>query len=145
MLNNGLINKDSLGVLELYDKLFSNNDKFEQKIRITQLKVQPGKEKLDKDGNIILDSFGVPCKWDDRFYMTYVCVNGGGSHICSISQDLFVTLQEQVVYIAKGYVEYKIYGDNYNSTPVVVFNKFINERDNLVAGLAVLENNSNQS
>ena len=115
MLNNGLINKDSLGVLELYDKLFSNNDKFEQKIRITQLKVQPGKEKLDKDGNIILDSFGVPCKWDDRFYMTYVCVNGGGSHICSISQDLFVTLQEQVVYIAKGYVEYKIYGDNYNS------------------------------
>ena len=29
MLNNGLINKDSLGVLELYDKLFSNNDKFD--------------------------------------------------------------------------------------------------------------------
>lgn len=129
-------------LLSLYDNLNQNNDKFEQKIKITGLREAEGKEKTDKDGKVIVNEFGEVQRWDTKYYVTYNSINSSGSHTTSISQPLFVELEVGKNYIAKGHIEYKVYGDNYNSTPVIVFDKFVSERDNLIQSLAFFKENT---
>lgn len=129
-------------LLSLYDNLNQNNDKFEQKIKITGLREAEGKEKTDKDGKVIVNEFGEVQRWDTKYYVTYNSINSSGSHTTSISQPLFVELEVGKNYIAKGHIEYKVYGDNYNSTPVIVFDKFVSERDNLIQSLALFKENT---
>ncbi|OCR90095.1 hypothetical protein CFT12S02263_09495, partial [Campylobacter fetus subsp. testudinum] len=100
-------------------------------IRITGLREAEGKEKTDKDGKILVNEFGEALKWDTKYYVTYNCINSSGSHTTSVAQLLFVELELNKNYVAKGHIEYKVYGDSYNSTPVIVFEKFVSERDEL--------------
>uniref|UniRef100_UPI003AF7E0DF hypothetical protein n=1 Tax=Campylobacter hyointestinalis TaxID=198 RepID=UPI003AF7E0DF len=130
-------------LLSLYDNLNQNNDKFEQKIKITGLREAEGKEKTDKDGKVIVNEFGEVQRWDTKYYVTYNSINSSGSHTTSVSQPLFVELEVGKNYIAKGHIEYKVYGDNYNSTPVIVFDKFVSERDNLIQSLAIFKDSQN--
>lgn len=130
-------------LLSLYDNLNQNNDKFEQKIKITGLREAEGKEKTDKDGKVIVNEFGEVQRWDTKYYITYNSINSSGSHTTSVSQPLFVELEVGKNYIAKGHIEYKVYGDNYNSTPVIVFDKFVSERDNLIQSLAIFKDSQN--
>ncbi|CUU75243.1 hypothetical protein [Campylobacter hyointestinalis] len=130
-------------LLSLYDNLNQNNDKFEQKIKITGLREAEGKEKTDKDGKVIVNEFGEVQRWDTKYYITYNSINSSGSHTTSVSQPLFVELEVSKNYIAKGHIEYKVYGDNYNSTPVIVFDKFVSERDNLIEALAIFKDSQN--
>lgn len=130
-------------LLSLYDNLNQNNDKFEQKIKITGLKEVEGKEKTDKDGKVIVNEFGEVQRWDTKYYITYNSINSSGSHTTSVSQPLFIELEVGKNYIAKGHIEYKVYGDNYNSTPVIVFDKFVSERDNLIEALAIFKDSQN--
>ncbi|CUU90475.1 Uncharacterised protein [Campylobacter hyointestinalis subsp. hyointestinalis] len=130
-------------LLSLYDNLNQNNDKFEQKIKITGLREAEGKEKTDKDGKVIVNEFGEVQRWDTKYYITYNSINSSGSHTTSVSQPLFVELEVGKNYIAKGHIEYKVYGDNYNSTPVIVFDKFVSERDNLIEALAIFKDSQN--
>lgn len=132
-------------LLSLYDNLNQNNDKFEQKIKITGLREAEGKEKTDKDGKVIVNEFGEVQRWDTKYYVTYNSINSSGSHTTSVSQPLFVELEIGKNYIAKGHIEYKVYGDNYNSTPVIVFDKFVSERDNLIEALAIFKDSSKSS
>lgn len=132
-------------LLSLYDNLNQNNDKFEQKIKITGLREAEGKEKTDKDGKVIVNEFGEVQRWDTKYYVTYNSINSSGSHTTSVSQPLFVELEVGKNYIAKGHIEYKVYGDNYNSTPVIVFDKFVSERDNLIQSLAIFKDSQNVS
>lgn len=132
-------------LLSLYDNLNQNNDKFEQKIKITGLREAEGKEKTDKDGKVIVNEFGEVQRWDTKYYVTYNSINSSGSHTTSVSQPLFVELEVGKNYIAKGHIEYKVYGDNYNSTPVIVFDKFVSERDNLIQSLAIFKDSPNVS
>lgn len=132
-------------LLSLYDNLNQNNDKFEQKIKITGLREAEGKEKTDKDGKVIVNEFGEVQRWDTKYYVTYNSINSSGSHTTSVSQPLFVELEIGKNYIAKGHIEYKVYGDNYNSTPVIVFDKFVSERDNLIEALAIFKDSPKSS
>lgn len=134
-----ILNDKNAEVLALYDSLFNNSDKFEQKIRILSKKISEGGVRKKKDTDeVVTNEFGEPLKWDDKYYINYTAINTGGNHSVAIPQNLWIELQENVTYIAKGEIQYKIFGEAYNSTAVVVFKEFINERDNLVANLALL-------
>ena len=109
---------------EIYNALNQSNDLFEQRIKVLKLKKIDGKAKTDKDGNPMIDDFGEIQKWEDSYALTYVAMNSGGEHTTRITQAQFLELQEGEIYIANGKVEYRLYKDNYNSTPVIVFDKF---------------------
>ncbi|WP_163258654.1 hypothetical protein [Campylobacter fetus] len=134
-----ILDEQTSNLLSFYDSLNQNNDRFEQKIRITGLREAEGKEKTDKDGKILVNEFGEALKWDTKYYVTYNCINSSGSHTTSVAQLLFVELELNKNYVAKGHIEYKVYGDSYNSTPVIVFEKFVSERDELLSSLAILK------
>ncbi|ANE35658.1 hypothetical protein CIG11343_0597 [Campylobacter iguaniorum] len=134
-----ILDSSSFELLALYDSLNTNNDKLEQKIKITALKSVEGKERTDKDGNILVDEFGQPLKWDTKFYVTYNSINSNGSHTTTVSQELYLQLEIGKNYIAKGHIDYKVYGDNYNSTPVIVFDSFVSERDTLIEALVLFK------
>lgn len=110
---------------EIYNALNQSNDLFEQRIKVLKLKKIDGKTKTDKDGNPMVDDFGEIQKWEDSYVMTYVAMNSGGEHTTRITQAQFIELQENEIYIASGKIEYRLYKDNYNSTPVIAFDKFI--------------------
>ncbi|WP_065838913.1 hypothetical protein [Campylobacter fetus] len=134
-----ILDEQTSNLLSFYDSLNQNNDRFEQKIRITGLREAEGKEKTDKDGKILVNEFGEALKWDTKYYVTYNCINSSGSHTTSVAQLLFFELELNKNYVAKGHIEYKVYGDSYNSTPVIVFEKFVSERDELLSSLAILK------
>ncbi|QKG28778.1 hypothetical protein [Campylobacter sp. RM16187] len=110
---------------EIYNALNQSNDLFEQRIKVIKTKKIEGKAKTDKDGNPIIDDFGEIQKWEDSYALTYVAMNTGGEHTTRITQQQFLELQEGEIYIANGKIEYRLYKDNYNSTPVIVFDKFV--------------------
>lgn len=138
-----ILDNSAEALLSLYDNLNQNNDKFKQKIKIISLREVEGKEKTDKDGKVIVNEFGEVQRWDTKYYITYNSINSSGSHTTSVSQPLFIELEQGKNYIAKGHIEYKVYGDNYNSTPVIVFDKFVSERDNLIEALAIFKDSQN--
>ena len=110
---------------EIYQSLNQNTDYFEQKIKVLRVKRIEGKQKLDKDNNPIVNEFGEFERWDDSYVVTFVALNSGGEHTTRITQEQYLDLKEDEVYIASGKIEYRLYKDAYNSTPVVVFNKFV--------------------
>ena len=124
---------------DLYRALNQSKDLFEQKIKVKKLKQVEGKVKKDKDGKDILDKFGEPEKWDDIFTLTYVSLNVGGEHTTRITQGQFNELSEDEIYIASGKIEYRLYADNFNTTPTVVFDKFTPAIDLFVTALQKLE------
>ena len=124
---------------EIYRALNQSQDLFEQKIRVKKLKQIEGKIKKDKDGNDVLDKFGEPEKWDDTYMLTYVAINSGGEHTTRITQGQFNELNEDEVYIAKGKIEFRLYADAYNTTPVIVFDKFTPAVDLFVTAMLKLE------
>ncbi|EAJ1232673.1 hypothetical protein YY92_09070 [Campylobacter fetus] len=134
-----ILDEQTTSLLGFYDSLTQNNDRFEQKIRITGLREVEGKERTDKDGKILVNEFGETLKWDTKYYVTYNCINSSGTHTATVAQSLFIELELNKNYIARGKIEYRIYGDSYNSTPVVVFDKFVSERDELLSSLAILK------
>ena len=109
---------------EIYNALNQSNDLFEQRIKVLKLKKIDGKAKTDKDGNPMIDDFGEIQKWEDSYALTYVAMNSGGEHTTRITQAQFLELQEGEIYISSGKIEYRLYKDNYNSTSVIVFDKF---------------------
>lgn len=145
MKKDALLTPDEEKLLNLYDAMNSNVDTFIQKIRVTQKKILEGKERLDKDGKPVLNEFGEILKWDDRFMITFVSLVTGGSHSVSVAQPLFAELETGETYIANGNVEYKTYKDDYNSTPIIVFNEFVNQRDFLIKSLANFKNSETSS
>lgn len=110
---------------EIYNALNQSNDLFEQRIKVLKLKKIEGKAKVDKDGNPMIDDFGEVQKWEDSYALTYIAMNSGGEHTTRITQAQFMDLKENEIYIANGKIEYRLYKDNYNSTPVIVFDKFV--------------------
>ena len=124
---------------EIYRALNQSKDLFEQKIRVKKLKQIEGKIKKDKDGNDVLDKFGEPERWDDTYMLTYVAMNSGGEHTTRITQAQFHELEEDEVYIASGKVEFRLYADAYNTTPVIVFDKFTPAVDLFVTAMLKLE------
>lgn len=125
--------------IEIYRALNQSKDKFEQKIRVKKLKKIEGKIKKDKDGNDVLDKFGEPERWDDTYMLTYVAMNSGGEHTTRITQAQFHELEEDEIYIANGKVEFRLYAENYNTTPVIVFDKFTPAVDLFVTAMLKLE------
>ena len=125
--------------IEIYRALNQSKDKFEQKIRVKKLKQIEGKVKKDKDGNDILDKFGEPERWDDTYMLTYVAMNSGGEHTTRITQGQFNELSEDEIYIASGKIEFRLYADAFNTTPVIVFDKFTLAVDLFVTAMLKLE------
>lgn len=117
--------EQELRAREIYNALNQSNDLFEQRIKVLKLKKIEGKAKVDKDGNPMIDDFGEVQKWEDSYALTYIAMNSGGEHTTRITQAQFLELQENEIYIASGKIEYRLYKDNYNSTPVIVFDKFV--------------------
>ena len=124
---------------DLYRALNQSKDVFEQKIKVKKLKQTEGKVKKDKDGNDVLDDFGQPVRWDDIFTLTYVSLNVGGEHTTRITQSQFNELEEGEIYVASGKIEYRLYAENFNTTPTVVFDKFTPAIDLFVTALQKLE------
>ena len=124
---------------EIYRALNQSKDLFEQKIRVKKLKQVEGKIKKDKDGNDITNEFGKPERWDNSYHLTYVAMNSGGEHTTRITQAQFHELDEDEVYIASGKIEFRLYADNYNTTPVIVFDKFTPAVDLFVTAMLKLE------
>jgi len=124
---------------EIYRALNQSKDLFSQKIRVKKLKEIEGKIKKDKDGNDIVDKFGEPEKWDNTYMLTYVAMNSGGEHTTRITQAQFHELDEDEIYIADGKVEFRLYADAYNTTPVIVFDKFTPAVDIFVTAMLKLE------
>jgi len=124
---------------EIYRALNQSKDIFEQKIRVKQLKEVEGKIKKDKDGNDIVNDFGEPERWDNSYHLTYVAMNSGGEHTTRITQAQFHELEKDEVYIANGRLEYRLYADAYNTTPVIVFDKFTPAVDLFVTAMLKLE------
>ena len=124
---------------EIFRALNQSKDIFEQKIRVKKLKQIEGKVKKDKDGNEVLNKFGEPERWDDTYMLTYVAMNSGGDHTTRITQGQFHELDEDEIYIASGKIEFRLYADSYNTTPVVVFDKFIPAVDLFVTAMLKLE------
>ena len=125
--------------IEIYRALNQSKDKFEQKIRVKKLKEVEGKIKKDKDGNDITNEFGEPERWDNSYHLTYVAMNSGGEHTTRITQAQFHELEEDEIYIANGKVEFRLYAENYNTTPVIVFDKFTPAVDLFVTAMLKLE------
>ena len=124
---------------EIYRALNQSKDLFEQKIRVKKLKQVEGKIKKDKDGNDITNEFGEPERWDNSYHLTYVAMNSGGEHTTRITQAQFHELDEDEIYIAAGKVEFRLYADAYNTTPVIVFDKFTPAVDLFVTAMLKLE------
>ena len=124
---------------EIYQSLNQNTDYFEQKIKVLRVKRIEGKQKLDKDNNPIVNEFGEFERWDDSYVITFVALNSGGEHTTRITQEQYLDLKEDEVYVASGKIEYRLYKDAYNSTPVVVFNKFVPAIDSFVTAMLKLE------
>ena len=116
-----------------------SKDLFEQKIRVKKLKEVEGKIKKDKDGKDIVGEFGEPERWDNSYHLTYVAMNSGGEHTTRITQAQFHELEEDEVYIASGKVEFRLYADAYNTTPVIVFDKFTPAVELFVTAMLKLE------
>ena len=124
---------------EIYQSLNQNSDYFEQKIKVLKTKKIDGKQKLDKDNNPIINEFGEFEKWDDSYMITFAALNSGGEHSTRITQEQYLDLKEDEVYIASGKIEYRLYKDAYNSTPVIVFNKFVPAIDSFVTAMLKME------
>lgn len=124
---------------EIYRALNQSKDLFEQKIRVKKLKQVEGKVKKNKDGQEIVNEFGEPERWDDTYMLTYVAMNSGGEHTTRITQGQFHELNEDEVYIANGKIEFRLYADAYNTTPVIVFDKFTPAVDLFVTAMLKLE------
>ena len=125
--------------IEIYRALNQSKDLFEQKIRVKKLKQVEGKIKKDKDGNDITNEFGEPERWDNSYHLTYVAMNSGGEHTTRITQAQFHELDEDEIYIASGKIEFRLYAENYNTTPVIVFDKFTPAVDLFVTAMLKLE------
>lgn len=130
---------------EIYQSLNQNTDYFEQKIKVLKVKKIEGKQKLDKDNNPIVNEFGEFERWDDSYVVTFIALNSGGEHTTRITQEQYLDLKEDEVYIASGKIEYRLYKDAYNSTPVVVFNKFVPAIDSFVTAMLKMESIKNGS
>lgn len=78
-------------------------------------------------------------KWDDTYMLTYVAMNSGGEHTTRITQGQFRELNEDEIYIASGKIEFRLYADAYNTTPVIVFDKFVPAVDIFVTAMLKLE------
>lgn len=130
---------------EIYQSLNQNTDYFEQKIKVLRVKRIEGKQKLDKDNNPIVNEFGEFERWDDSYIVTFVALNSGGEHTTRITQEQYLDLKEDEVYVASGKIEYRLYKDAYNSTPVVVFNKFVPAIDSFVTAMLKMESIKNGS
>lgn len=124
---------------EIFRALNQSKDLFEQKIRVKNLKQIEGKVKKDKDGNDIVDKFGEPERWDNIYMLTYVAINSGGEHTTRITQAQYNELDKDEIYIASGKIEYRLYADNFNTTPTVVFDKFTPAVDLFVTAMLKLE------
>ena len=124
---------------EIYRALNQSKDLFSQKIRVKKLKEIEGKIKKDKDGNDVVDKFGEPERWDNTYMLTYVAMNSGGEHTTRITQAQFNELDEDEIYIADGKIEFRLYADAYNTTPVIVFDKFTPAVDLFVTAMLKLE------
>lgn len=130
---------------EIYQSLNQNTDYFEQKIKVLRVKRIEGKQKLDKDNNPIVNEFGEFERWDDSYVVTFVALNSGGEHTTRITQEQYLDLKEDEVYVASGKIEYRLYKDAYNSTPVVVFNKFVPAIDSFVTAMLKMKSIKNGS
>lgn len=130
---------------EIYQSLNQNTDYFEQKIKVLRVKRIEGKQKLDKDNNPVVNEFGEFERWDDSYVVTFVALNSGGEHTTRITQEQYLDLKEDEVYVASGKIEYRLYKDAYNSTPVVVFNKFVPAIDSFVTAMLKMESIKNGS
>ena len=124
---------------EVFSALNQNKDLFEQKIRVKKLKRVEGKIKKNKEGQEIVNEFGEPERWDDTYMLTYVAMDSGGEHMTRITQRQFCELDEDEIYIANGKIEYRLYADSYNTTPVIVFDKFTPAVDLFVTTMLKLE------
>lgn len=124
---------------EIYQSLNQNTDYFEQKIKVLKVKKIEGKQKLDKDNNPIVNEFGEFERWDDSYVATFMALNSGGEHTTRITQEQYLDLKENAVYVASGKIEYRLYKEAYNSTPVVVFNKFVPAIDSFVTAMLKME------
>ena len=130
---------------EIYQSLNQNADYFEQKIKVLKVKKIEGKHKFDKANTPVVNEFGEFERWDDSYVVTFVALNSGGEHTTRITQEQYLDLKEDEVYIASGKIEYRLYKDAYNSTPVVVFNKFVPAIDSFVTAMLKMESLKNGS
>lgn len=110
----------------------SDFDIFRQKIKVLKVNISQGKERTDKDGNLLYDNVnGEVLRWDDSYYLEFMCMASGEVHTARITQQQFLELEQEVnnILIAIGRVTYRSIKDAYNTIPQIIFTKFINFLD----------------
>ncbi|ASM38370.1 MAG: hypothetical protein SPI03_00020 [Campylobacter sputorum] len=133
------INENMKAMAKFYEIASQNINSFKQKIRVLKINKVDGKVKLDKDKQPVLDEFGEPEKWDDRFYLTYQSLSGGNEHSISISQEMSNQLKVGEIYIVMGEITYKTFGEEFNSRAIISITNFQKEYDYLVATISNME------
>lgn len=132
-------NENIKAMAKFYEIASQNINSFKQKIRVLKINKVDGKVKLDKDKQPILDEFGQPEKWDDRFYLTYQSLSGGNEHSISISQEMSNQLKVGEIYIVVGEITYKTFGEEFNSRAIISITNFQKEYNYLVATISNME------
>lgn len=128
---------ETINLITDFYKISSQNiNGFKQKIRVLKINKVDGKVKVNKENQPILDEFGQPEKWDDRYYLTYQSLSGGNDHTINISQEMANQMKVGEIYIVTGEITYKTFGEEYNSRAIITINNFQNEYDYLVATIS---------
>lgn len=132
-------NENIKAMAKFYEIASQNINSFKQNIRVLKINKVDGKVKLDKDKQPILDEFGQPEKWDDRFYLTYQSLSGRNEHSISISQEMSNQLKVGEIYIVVGEITYKTFGEEFNSRAIISITNFQKEYNYLVATISNME------
>ncbi|ASM36674.1 hypothetical protein [Campylobacter sputorum] len=132
-------NENIKAMAKFYEIASQNINSFKQKIRVLKINKVDGKVKVDKDKQPILDEFGEPERWDDRFYLTYQSLSGGNEHSISIFQEMSNQLKVGEIYIVVGEITYKTFGEEFNSRAIISITNFQKEYDYLVATISNME------
>lgn len=132
-------NENIKAMAKFYEIASQNINSFKQKIRVLKINKVDGKVKVDKDKQPILDEFGEPERWDDRYFLTYQSLSGGNEHSISISQEMSNQLKVGEIYIVMGEITYKTFGEEFNSRAIISITNFQKEYDYLVATISNME------
>lgn len=81
-----------------------SHNRVERSVLVSSLSVVPGKDKKDRDGNLVIEN-GQPAKWDDSFYVE--CQSMSGTVNIRVTEDIFKTLIVGNWYMAVGHIEVK--------------------------------------
>lgn len=139
LLSSGKI--DAVDFLRIFD--FINNgsyaepDTFIQNIEVVSKYEKKGGDMLDKEGNPLVDENGQVRKYKDKYCIRFKALKGGDEHFCTVDFDAYQSVEVGLKYVATGNISYKIYGENFNSTPVIHFTNLEDIKEKFFKSLQV--------